>query len=137
MLKSPDIIVPTDTLFVSDRLPSVDTFIATTMNNYPGLGVLDSKKEQASGVVDIEKGKYLPTVALFGNVNIYEEDDLLNKLLPDWFIGVGVNFPLMDRTGRTEQVSAAKSTLKRLEHLQLQARSDLSVLVEQTYLQVE
>jgi len=137
MLKSKELIIPSDELFFYEDLPPLESFIEKTMNNYPALGMLDAKKEQASGVVDIEKGKYLPTVALFGNVNLYEEDDLLNKLIPDWFLGVGVSVPLVDRSGRAEQLSAAKSTLKRLDHLELQARSDLSVLVEQSYRQAQ
>jgi outer membrane protein TolC len=137
MLKSPELVIPADDLFLYEDLPPLDLFIQKTMNSYPALGMLDAKKEQASGVVDIEKGKYLPTVALLGNVNLYEEDDLLNTLMPDWFMGVGVSVPLVDRSGRAEQLNAAKSTIKRLDHLQLQARSDLSVLVEQTYRQAQ
>ena len=137
MMKSPELISPTDTLFVSEQLPSIDTFLAKTINTYPGLGVLDSKKEQVAGVVDIEEGKYLPTVALFGSYSLYEENDLLSELVPDWFMGVGVTFQLLDRSGRAGQLSAAKSTMRRLDHLELQAKSDLSVLVEQTYRHAE
>ena len=60
-------------------------------------------------MVDIEKGQEFPTVALFGTVNLYEEDDLLNKLIPDWFLGVGVSVPLVDRSGRAEQLRAARN----------------------------
>jgi len=137
MLKSSELIVPSDTLFISEQLPSIDTFLAKTINTYPGLGVLDSKKEQVAGLVDIEKGKYLPTVALFGSYSLYEEDDLLSELVPDWFMGVGVTFQLLDRSGRSGQLSAARSTMQRLNHLELQAKSDLSVLVEQTYRHAE
>ncbi len=137
MLKSSELIVPTDTLFISEQLPSIETFLAKTINTYPGLGVLGSKKEQVSGVVDLEKGKYLPTVALFGSYNLHEEDDLLGGLIPDWFMGVGVSIKILDRSGRAGQLSAAKSTMKRLDHLELQAKSDLSVLVEQTYRHAE
>ncbi len=137
MLKSRNVVDPTDTLFVADDLPGLDHFISSTMNSYPGLGVLDSKEEQASGLVDLEEGKYLPTVALFSKIHLYEENDLINDLVPDWYVGVGVNFPLMDRSGRSEQVRAAKSTIKQIEHLQTQARSDLSVLVEQNYRHAE
>lgn len=137
VLDSPDHVDPADMLFITDHLPPLDQFISATMRNYPALGVLQSKNKQVAGLVDVEKGKYLPTVALFGNVNLYKEDDLLNDLLPDWFIGIGVNVQLLDRSGRSDQLSAARSTIKRLRFLDLQARSDLSVLVEKTYLQAE
>lgn len=137
LLKSNELIVPADSLFLSEKLPPVEKFIEATLRDYPALGVLDAKKEQASGLVDIEKGKYFPTVALFGNVNLHEEDELMNELMPDWFMGVGVSVPLIDRSGRSGHYNAAKSTVRRLDYLELQARSDLSVLVEKTYRQAE
>ncbi len=137
MLKSPRAVIPSDTLFVNDTMPPLAFFIDKTMANYPGLGILESKKEQATGLIAVEKGKYLPTVAVFGNYSLYEEDDLATKLLPDWVVGVGINFPLLDRSGRSGNLRAAKSMVKQLNALQAQARSDLSVLVEKSYRQAE
>lgn len=137
LLKSRETILPADTLFLTDTLPPMDAFLQKTLRDYPALGALDAKKKQATGLVDVEKGKFLPTVALQGNVNLYEEDELLNSLIPDWFVGIGVSVPLIDRSGRLEQYNAAKSTVRRLDFLQLQARSDLTVLVEKTYRQAE
>ncbi|MFN2355140.1 MAG: TolC family protein [Desulfopila sp.] len=137
MLKSASTIIPADGLFINETLPPLHTFLDKTLAGYPGLGILDAKKEQATGLIAVEKGKYLPTVALFGNYSLYEEDDLATKLLPDWVVGVGVNIPLLERSGRSGKLKAAKSMVRQLNALQAQARSDLSVLVEKSYRQAE
>lgn len=137
MLKSTTTVIPTDALFINDTLPPLPSFLDKTLVDYPGLGILDAKKEQATGLIAVEKGKYLPTVALFGNYSLYEEDDLATTLVPDWVVGVGVNIPLLERSGRSGKLKAAKSTVTQLNALQAQARSDLSVLVEKSYRQAE
>ena len=137
MLKSEQLVIPSDKLFISDTLPSLETMIESTLARYPGLDILAAKKQQATGMAAIERGKYLPTVAMFGNLNIYEEDDLLSKLTPDWFVGVGLSIPLVERTGRSGKLHAAESAARRLDHLRMQAESDLSVLVEKTLSQAE
>ena len=137
LLKSPETIVPADPLFVAEGLPLLDVFIENTLIKYPGLSILDSKKEQVAGLAAVEEGKYYPTVALFGNYSLYEENDLATKLIPDWVVGIGIKIPLLERSGRSGKFHAAKSAMKRIEHLQFQARSDLSVLVEKTYRQAE
>ncbi len=135
MLKSEGNVTPADSLFINNNIPSLESFIEKTITHHPGLGILDSKKEQAVGLIKVEKGKYLPTAALFGNYSLYEEDDLASKLTPDWLVGVGVKIPLFERSGRSGKLAAAKSMVKQIYSLQLQTRSDLSVLVEKTYRQ--
>lgn len=137
MLKSEYLIVPGDPLFIVDTFPVMEKFLGETLKKYPGLHILDAKKEQAAGLAAVEKGKYFPSVALFGRYSVYEEDDLASKLVPDWMVGVGVKIPLLERSGRSGKLDSARSALKRIEFLQNQAESDLSVLVEKSYRHVQ
>ena len=136
ILKSPVSVIPKDDLFLADSLPDLEHFVEDTLAYYPGLDLLDTKKKQVQGVARVEKGKYFPTVALFGNYSIYEENDLLSELAPDWHVGVGVSVPLVDRSGRSSKYRAAESAANGIDHLHRQAESDLSVMVEKTYRQV-
>ncbi len=136
ILRSPVPVMPTDKLFLADSLPELEAFVGETLAHYPGLDLLDTKKQQAEGVVRMEKGKFFPTVALFGNYRVYEEDDLVSELVPDWLVGVGVSVPLVDRSGRGSKLQAAEIAIKRIDHLHRQAENDLTVLVEKTYRQV-
>ncbi|WP_281223285.1 TolC family protein [Photobacterium sanguinicancri] len=120
-------------LFTNESLPPMSAFIEKTLNEYPGLHILDSKKKQARGVIDIEKGKYYPEVYLYGNYSLHEDDTLAAKTAPDWAVGVGVNIALFDNSGRSGKVKAARSTVDQVSYLRRQAEQDLSVLVEKTY----
>ena len=137
LLKMSEMVTPADALFIRDTLPPLETFLKDTLERAPGLDILKAKRDQAAGLVAVEEGKYYPTVALFGNYSLYEEDDLANKMLPDWVLGIGVKMPLLERSGRSGNLQAAKSVIRQLDYLQSQARSDLGVLVEKTYRQAE
>ncbi|HIF9328843.1 TPA: TolC family protein [Photobacterium damselae] len=126
-------ITPTTTLFTNEQLPNLDSFLSQTLTTYPGLHLLDAKRKQANGLIDVEKGKYYPEVYLYGNYNIYDGHSLAAELTPDWAVGVGVNIPLIDNTGRSGKLKAAHSAVSQVNHLQAQAKQDLSVLVEKTY----
>jgi outer membrane protein TolC len=54
---------------------------------------------------------------------------------PDWLVGVGVNIPLIESSGRSDQVKAAHSAVSQVRYLKAQAKQDLSVLVQKTYLE--
>lgn len=137
LLKSSEPVTPADALFVQCTLPPLETFLEQTLSDSPGLSILKAKQDQAAGLAAVEEGKYYPTVALFGNYSLHEEDDLASKILPDWVVGIGLKIPLLERSGRAGNLRAAKSAIRQLEHLQSQAESDLTVLVEKTYRQAE
>ncbi|MHA6606766.1 TolC family protein [Photobacterium damselae] len=133
LLNASSPITPTTTLFTNEQLPNLDSFLSQTLTTYPGLRLLDAKRKQANGLIDVEKGKYYPEVYLYGNYNIYDGHSLAAELTPDWAVGVGVNIPLIDNTGRSGKLKAAHSAVSQVNHLQAQAKQDLSVLVEKTY----
>lgn len=124
---------PNSVLFTNDTLPSMAEITTETLKNHPGLGVLDSKRKQAQGLVDVQKGEYLPEVFLFGNYNLYEQDTLAADLAPDWMVGVGVKIPITTRNGRSGKLKAAKTSLVQLDYLTSQAIQDLKLLVEKTW----
>ncbi len=133
LLNASSPITPTTTLFTNEQLPNLDSFLSQTLTTYPGLHLLDAKRKQANGLIDVEKAKYYPEVYLYGNYNIYDGHSLAAELTPDWAVGVGVNIPLIDNTGRSGKLKAAHSAVSQVNHLQVQAKQDLSVLVEKTY----
>ena len=53
------------------------------------------------------------------------------------FVGIGINVPLMERTGRSDKVQASHSAVLQIRHLRYQAKLDLTVLVEKTYYEAE
>ncbi|MBS4695719.1 TolC family protein [Aeromonas allosaccharophila] len=124
---------PDSVLFVNQELPRLEGLVSQTLEVHPGLKLLSAKKEQAKGMIRMEKGKYAPEVFLFGNYNLYEDDSLAAKTAPDWLVGVGVSMPLVSRDGRSETVQAAKSAELQVNLLQAKTRQDLELLVEKTW----
>lgn len=137
MLKTEQSVEPVDGLFLNETLPAMSGFINSALAGYPGLAILRAKREQAEALVKSEKGKYHPTLAAFGNYSLYEEESLATELMPDWIVGVSLNLPILDRSGRSGKLAAAQSTIRRIDLLMAQARSDISLLVEKNYRQAQ
>jgi len=123
-------------LFLLPHAPSLGDLTQVTLSQHPALKLLESKEAQANGLVSLEKGKYHPTVFLFGNYTLYEDDSLFSKVEPDWMVGVGVKVPILSRDGRSGKVEAAKSALLQARYTKAQTRQDLSLLVDQSYRQL-
>ncbi|WP_261895519.1 TolC family protein [Vibrio cyclitrophicus] len=126
---------PSEQLFINKNLPHMDVFIDQTLMTYPGLKILDAKEKQASSLIKAEKGKYYPEVYLYGDYSLYEDDSLASEMKPDWLVGIGVNVPLIDTSGRSDKVAAAHSAVSQVQFLKSQAKQDLTVLVQKTYLE--
>lgn len=137
ILGATETVEPSGMLFINTSLPPMHAFIEQTLNTYPGLSLLDAKEKQASSLIKAEQGKYYPEVYLYGDYSLHEDDSLASQMKPDWLVGVGVNIPLVENSGRSEQVKAANSAVNQVRYLKAQAKQDLSVLVEKTYLEAE
>ncbi|MGR5325643.1 TolC family protein [Vibrio sp. DNB22_17_1] len=137
ILEQVGLVEPSEALFINKQLPPLNAFIDQTLLTYPGLDLLDAKHKQASSLLKAEKGKYYPEVFLFGDYNLYEDDSLASQMKPDWLVGVGVNIQLIESSGRSEQVKAAQSMIRQVNALKSQAKQDLSLLVQKTYLQAQ
>ncbi|EGQ8120478.1 TolC family protein [Vibrio cholerae] len=137
ILGATETVEPSGMLFINTSLPPMHAFIEQTLNTYPGLSLLDAKEKQASSLIKAEQGKYYPEVYLYGDYSLHEDDSLASQMKPDWLVGVGVNIPLIENSGRSEQVKAANSAVNQVRYLKAQAKQDISVLVEKTYLEAE
>ncbi|EJL6982284.1 TolC family protein [Vibrio cholerae] len=137
ILGATETVEPSGILFINTSLPPMHAFIEQTLNTYPGLSLLDAKEKQASSLIKAEQGKYYPEVYLYGDYSLHEDDSLASQMKPDWLVGVGVNIPLIENSGRSEQVKAANSAVNQVRYLKAQAKQDISVLVEKTYLEAE
>nr|WP_144214486.1 TolC family protein [Shewanella donghaensis] len=128
---------PTSGLFSLAYEPSLPRLSQLTMTQHPALKLLEAKEAQANGLIQLEKGKYHPTVFLYGNYTLYEDDSLFSQIEPDWMVGVGVNVPLFSRDGRSGKVEAAQSALLQAKYTKAQTQQDLSLLVDQSFRQLQ
>ncbi|WP_237162546.1 TolC family protein [Shewanella halifaxensis] len=126
----------TSPLFMLHSAPSLPQLAQLTMAQHPALKLLEAKEAQAKGLVDVEKGSYLPTVFLYGNYTLYEDDSLFSQIEPDWMLGVGFTMPLLSRDGRSGKVEAAQSALLQARYTKAQTQQDLNLLLDQSYRQM-
>ncbi|WP_137224801.1 TolC family protein [Shewanella sp. MEBiC00475] len=127
---------PISALFLLEQQPSLPRLSQLTLTQHPALKLLEAKEAQANGLVDLEKGSYYPTVYLYGNYTLYEDNSLFAQVEPDWMVGVGMSIPLISRDGRSGKVQAAKSALLQARYTKAQTKQDLSLLIDQSYRQM-
>jgi len=133
LLKSQNSVLPSTPLFVNNTLVSVTPYLTKTLRDHPAIAILEAKRKQAKGQVSMMNAQHLPTVALYGNYNLYEDKSVTGELVPDWMVGVGIKIPILDRSGTSSEVVAAKSTVRQVNLLSMQMNQDLTILVEKTY----
>lgn len=134
-VKSP--IEPKTGLFINQKLPHLSTFLDKTISSYPGLNLLKAKRIQSEGLIKASKGAYYPEVFLFGDYNLYKDNSLVSKSMPDWVAGVGLSMPLISSSGRGGKLDAAYSKRLQVDFMYEDAKRKLSVLVKKTYKQAK
>lgn len=128
---------PTSPIFLLKETPSLPFLSEIISKQHPALGLLQAKEAQANGLMGLEKSNYFPKVFLYGNYTLYEDDSVLANVEPDWFVGVGVSMPIFSNDGRSDKVKGAKSALMQVQFLKAQTQQDLSLLLDQTYRQLQ
>ncbi|MBL7249399.1 TolC family protein [Alloalcanivorax marinus] len=124
-------VTPASPLFVHP-LPEDDA-LEQRLEDHPGLRLLALKEQGARARGDMARGLFHPNLFLYGSYNLHEDDALISELTPDWMVGVGVRFALLDRAGRGGKVRAAEAAVERVRRLRAGARRELAVMLESQY----
>lgn len=125
-------VTPDSPLFVH-RLPDDADGLEQRLEDHPGLRLLALKEQGARTQGDMARGLFHPNLFLYGSYNLHEDDGLASELTPDWMVGVGVRFALLDRAGRGGKVRAAEAAVERVRRLRAGARRELSVMLQSQY----
>jgi len=97
---------PASKLFILKSIEDENFFIDMALKNNPQLQQVDSKKELAATGVKFEKSNYLPTVALTGTYDLADKD--LSPYVPQWMVGVGLNWSVFEGNARHRKLQSAK-----------------------------
>ncbi len=126
---------PESPLFVThEGLPPVGELAALAKSQNPVLQQLVAQQAQAGQALLAEKARLQPEVYLFGRRELNPSD--LTTTDPTWAAGIGVNFPLLDRSDRLARMRRARSQAQRVEYLQSDAERSVHTLVEKTLREV-
>lgn len=114
-------------LFMLKNIEEENYFIAMALENNPLLAQVDSKKILAATGVKLEKSKYLPSVALTGTYDLANKD--LSPFVPDWMVGVGLNWSLFEGNSRFRHLQSARFKEDQVEQAVLKAEEDIKTLI--------
>jgi len=116
-------ILPASHLFINKNLPGLDFWIAKSFEANPKLKQIEGKKELADIKSQVEKGNYLPTVALLGTYNLADKN--LSAYAPDWLVGVGLQWSVFEGLTRNNNVKASRTLQEQVIQAETQAHDNL------------
>lgn len=127
-------LLPASQLFILKNIENEDFFIELALRNNPMLQQVDSKRELAATGVKLEKSNYLPTVALTGTYDLADKD--LSPYMPQWLVGVGVNWSLFEGNARHRKLQAAQFKEDQVEQAGLKAEEDIKTVIKKMHQQL-
>lgn len=127
-------LTPASQLFILKNIENEDFFVELALRNNPMLQQVDSKRELAATGVKLEKSNYLPTVALTGTYDLADKD--LSPYMPQWLVGVGVNWSLFEGNARHRKLQAAQFKEDQVEQAGLKAEEDIKTVIKKMHQQL-
>lgn len=122
---------PLSTLFYVDKIGPVDFYQQKAIEKSPLLGQVNKKKELAQQGVKAERSAYLPTIAATGTYDIVNKD--LSPYLPDYLVGVGLQWNLFDGKSRSGKVKGAMYQQMQVNDFYAKAESDIHSAINKYY----
>lgn len=117
-------------------LESLSYYENLALSSYPALKNIEVKKEQAKEVSRLEFANFMPSVGLYGGYVIKDNNTILSKTIPSWYVGIGAKLSILSPNGRIFKYQASKIAQTEVDYLHKQAQKDISLLVETTYKEV-
>lgn len=135
ILESSQSFSATSNLFIHHRLPPLEEFVEHAEKANPILGQIDAQADLAHQGLKVAQAGNLPDVFIFGASQLLTND--LSVFEPSWAAGVGAKLTLFDGFSRRHKISAARILEERIADLGAAARSDIALLTEKHYHELE
>lgn len=127
-------LTPSSHLFINKELVGLGEWISKAKQNNPQLKQIEGKKELVNIKHKVEKRDYLPSVAAMGNYNLADKD--LSPYMPDWLVGVGMQWTLFEGMSRKNKINASETLHNQVEFAEQKAHSDLEAYLTKLYQQL-
>ncbi len=122
---------PLSELFYIENIGPLDFFRQKAKENSPLLGQVSKKKELAQQGIKAEQSAYFPTVVATGTIDIVNKD--LSPYIPDYLVGVGLQWKLFDGNARSRKVKAARFQEMEANDFYSKAESDILSAITRYY----
>lgn len=127
-------IMPASKLFILKNVENEEFFINLALQNNPLLQQVDSKRELANTGVKLEKSNYLPSMALTGTYTLAQKE--LSPYVPQWMVGLGLNWSLFEGNTRNRKLQAAKFKVDQVDEAGLKAEEDIKTIIRKLHQQL-
>lgn len=124
-------IIPASLLFINKELTEVSYWIAQANSENPQLKQIAGKSELIDIKNKVDKGNYLPSVAMIGTYNIADKN--LSPYVPDWMVGVGMKWTVFNGLGRNNEVKAGETMRSQVDFATQKAHADLRAYLTKLY----
>lgn len=124
-------------LKISDKeLDKLENIKQKVLSLYPTLKSLEIKEAEAKELTKIELSNFSPNIGLYGGYIFKDNNIILNKAVPNWYVGIGAKLSILSSSGRYFRYQANKIAENEIYYTLAQARKDILLLTEQTYREV-
>lgn len=127
-------VVPTSHPFVVGSIESLDFFRSCALRQNPSLEEVEQQRQLAVQNKNMRRAAFFPEIAAVASGRLWHHN--LSSLVPQWAVGVSLNFNIFNGLSREYEYSSARHTLRRVEALQRQGNRDVQLLVESLYEQL-
>lgn len=125
---------PTTPLFICDDLPPIETFKQSLDNNY-AVRQLDIQSQMIESQLRIDRGAYLPEIAVFGRQTLYSHG-ISKNYIPRTIFGAGMSWTLFDGLGREKGIKQTRGKQQSIAIARQRATDDLEVVIDKFYTQL-
>lgn len=128
-------VYPTTELFITNAADDLKMFVQSAQSQNPAVRKLEAKEILAEQALRNEQAGWYPSVFAFGRTDIVNYQ--LSDYMPDWMVGVGMQFNLFDGLQKVRKTQAARMQQLEVEMWQEKAKLDLATGVTSVFQQLQ
>lgn len=126
---------PASHLFMNKELADVSYWVTEASSTNPQLKQIEGKRELVQIKNRVDKGSYLPTVAMIGTYNLAEKN--LSPYIPDWVVGVGMKWTVFEGMGRRNKIKVGETMQQQVNFAEQKARADIKAYLTKLYQELQ
>lgn len=128
-------VMPGSGLFINADIAQLKTLIDQAPELNPQMQQIEGKKRLVEIKHHVEVGEYLPTIAAMGDFNLVDKD--FSPYMPDWLVGVGMQWTLFEGMSRKNKVKASETLRHQVQFAEEKATADLKTYLTKLYQQLQ
>lgn len=135
VLDSSVVVEPASYLFINKQLQNIQYWVSTAKKNNPQLKQIEAKKQLVDIKNKVDRGSYMPTVAIMGTYNLAEKN--LSPYAPEWLAGVGMKWTVFNGMARKNKLKIGASMQDQVVAARQKANADIEAYLIKLYQELQ